>query len=100
MKVVINTCYGGFELSQKALELYSRLKGSSEPINDYYIERNDPILIKVVETLGDKANGSTAELAIVEIPDDINWEIEQYDGVEWVSEAHRRWGGDDYIERD
>jgi hypothetical protein len=54
-------------------------------------ERNDSLLVRVIEELGDKANGEYAELKIVEIPDDVDWIIEEYDGVEWVSERHRTW---------
>ena len=55
------------------------------------IERNDPILVQVIEELGSGANGRFANLNIVEIPDDIEWEIEEYDGQEWVSESHMTW---------
>lgn len=55
------------------------------------IPRDDADLIAVVEELGEKANGACAKLRIVEIPDDVAWEIEEYDGNEWVSENHRRW---------
>ena len=55
------------------------------------IERNDPFLIQVVEELKDKANGQCAQLKIIEIPDDIEWEIEEYDGLEHIAEKHRTW---------
>lgn len=55
------------------------------------IPRNDPILVQVVEELGVKANRSSSELKIVEIPDDVEWQIEEYDGLEWVAEKHRTW---------
>lgn len=55
------------------------------------IERDDPDLIKVVEELGDLADGSHAELKIVEIPDDVEYVIQEYDGNEWVAEQHRTW---------
>lgn len=58
---------------------------------DRNIERNDPILIQVVEELGDKANDRYSELKIVEIPDDVKWQIDEYDGAEWVAEQHRTW---------
>jgi len=55
------------------------------------LTRNDPILVQVVEEMGDKAWGRYAKLAIVEIPDDVQWIIEENDGIEWVAEKHRTW---------
>lgn len=26
-----------------------------------------------------------------EVPDDVQWQIEEYDGREWVAETHRTW---------
>ena len=54
-------------------------------------ERTDKDLIAVVEKLGKEANGDYSELEVVEIPDGIDYEIEKYDGVEWVAEKHRTW---------
>lgn len=54
-------------------------------------KRTDPDLIKVIEELGEYANGGFAEIEIVEIPDDVEWQIEEYDGREWVAESHRTW---------
>ena len=48
--------------------------------------------IQVVEELGEEANTPASKLKIVEIPDDVEWEIEEYDGIEWVAEKHRVWG--------
>jgi len=56
------------------------------------IERNDPALVEVVEKLGSDANGSCANLKVVEIPDDVKWEIDEYDGSEQVHEISRKWG--------
>ena len=56
------------------------------------IERHDPALVQVVEEMGSKANGDYAELAVVEIPDDVNYIVEEYDGLEHIAEAHRTWG--------
>jgi len=58
---------------------------------DRDIPRDDPDMIKVVEELGEKANGKCASLKVVEIPDGTEWEIEEYDGNEWVSEKHGTW---------
>ena len=48
-------------------------------------------VIKVVKELGMAANGAHANLKIVEIPGDVDWTIQEYDGVEWVAEKHRTW---------
>jgi hypothetical protein len=66
-------------------------KYSDETFEENNIKRNDPVLIQVIEELGDAANGEHAELAIVEIPDDVEWEISEYDGSEHVAEKHRVW---------
>lgn len=55
------------------------------------LARDDPYLVQVVEELGDRANGRHARLKVVEIPADVDWEIDEYDGNEWVAEKHRRW---------
>ena len=93
MKIVINKCYGGFGLSRIAEELYKERKGITDPNWYYYdIPRDDPILVEMVETMGDPVNGSCSDLRIVEIPDDVNWQVDEYDGHEWVAEVHRTWG--------
>lgn len=53
--------------------------------------RTCPALIEVVERMGEQANGWAAKLAVVEIPDDVQFEISEYDGSEHVAEAHRTW---------
>lgn len=62
-----------------------------EYISSRDIERNDPDLISLVEEWGDRVNGKCAKLKVVEIPDDVEWTIEEYDGNEWVAEVHRTW---------
>jgi hypothetical protein len=90
MKIIINTCYGGFGLSEKALALFNERSGT---VNTYGrdITRNNPILVEIVEQLGEAADGGFAELKVVEIPDDVKWQIDEYDGNEWVAEKHRTW---------
>lgn len=79
-KVVINNCYGGFGLSSEA-EKY--LKEEIERIGSVYdLERDNPKLVEAVETLGKKVNTRFSDLIVVEIPDCLSWEIEEYDGVE------------------
>ena len=114
MKIVINKNYGGFHLSKDAVLLYGEKKGlniiatQDEVIKDLYhyylneekyengfaewdIERNDPVLVEVVEQLGDLANTRHTRLKVVEVPDDVEWYIHDYDGIESVYEKHRIW---------
>lgn len=58
---------------------------------DSSTDRSDEKLIKVVEELGKKANGSCASLEIVEIPDGVEYVIDDYDGIETIHEKHRSW---------
>lgn len=89
-KVVINTCFGGFGLSREGLELYQTLSGG-DGMDVYDVDRDDAVLVQVVETLGEKANGRHSQLKVVKIPSDVKWWVDEYDGKEWVAEVHRRW---------
>jgi hypothetical protein len=91
-KIVINDKHGGFSLSEEARDLYKERAGINN--NDWYywdLDRDDPILIQIVEEMGDAANGNFAKLKVVTIPDDVEWQIGEYDGLEWVAEKHRTW---------
>ena len=57
----------------------------------YELKRNSPDLIKVVKKLKEKANGHCAELKIVEIPDGVDFVIDEYDGIESIHEKHESW---------
>jgi len=91
-RVVINDCYGGFGLSDRALTEYKKLAGITDPdFCEREISRDDPYLVKVVKELGMSANGRHANLKIIEIPGDIEWLVQEYDGAEWIAEKHRTW---------
>jgi hypothetical protein len=47
--------------------------------------------VQIVEELGQKADSIYSELGIVEVPDEVEWQIDEYDGAEWVAEKHRTW---------
>jgi hypothetical protein len=53
--------------------------------------RADPLLVQVVEELGEGSWGSCAQLTVVEIPDGTDYEIGEYDGIETIHEKHRSW---------
>jgi hypothetical protein len=82
------------EITAYTKDLGKKVTGNQ--IDDYYfsyydIPRDDPDLVKVVEELGEEANGFCANLEIVEIPDGVRWVIDEYDGSESVEEQHRSW---------
>lgn len=92
MKIVINRCYGGFSLSRKAYVLWCEKEGIiPQDTYGYDITRNNKSLVEVVEELGEDAGGTYSDLRTVEIPDDVDWIIQEYDGIEWVAEKHRTW---------
>lgn len=94
-KAVINTCYGGFRISEEA---YNWLK--EHGIDEHYIgcypifenkkclyrydgPRHHPLLIQCVEELGEKASDAFANLEVVEFEGDL-YRIDEYDGYEAV----------------
>ena len=112
--IVINTCHGGFGLSQDAqiafLERsqisYTLVPRDDRHSNERYgpmimvkgkhwydkdIARDDPILVTLVHELGKVANGEHARLKVVRVPADVDWQIDEYDGKEWIAEQHRTW---------
>jgi hypothetical protein len=113
-RIVINRSYDEFCIShqalirlrdlgqQEALEengsraYWPAAAGPREPsLNQHgkLIPRDDEHLVRVVEELGEAANGHAATLRIVTIPEDVKWMIIKTEGGELVSEAHRTWGG-------
>lgn len=123
MKVAINDKHGGFNLSDEAvrrcIELgmtcttYSKVGSYDDPNADFVkrdepifggwynaIEgdtndfRTNPIVIQVIEELGELANGRFCEAKIIDIPFDglDGWHIAEYDGLEHVAENYRIWG--------
>ena len=92
MKIVINDDWGGFGLSEAALDEYKSRAGVTDPNLNYWdIPRDCPHLVAMIEEQGTAINGAYSSLKIVEVPDDVEWEIAEYDGNEWVAEKHRTW---------
>lgn len=99
MKIVINKTHGGFSLSEQARLALVHRKGVVLELRDGLVYeqdkplfRDDPDLVAVVEALGSQAAGPHARLKVVEIPDNVHWFIQDYDGIERVAEIHRCWG--------
>ena len=81
-KVVYNAGFGEFNLSNKALDRMVELGYVGLELNSNEIPRHHPILVQVVEELGDKASGDYSILAIVEVYGP--YRIDEYDGSESV----------------
>ena len=85
-KVAFNGCYGGFSLSNKAIERLNELgilfeHESRWNYND--MPRHHPLLIQVIEELGTEASDQYSNICISEI-DCPRYKIEEYDGSESV----------------
>jgi hypothetical protein len=114
MKIAINRCYGSYggvssKLVERALEIgwqtteydeegnYKNpraeivISPSESRLVEDNITRTNKVLISLIEELGEEANTMYSRYVIVDIPDNVEWEIEEYDGLEWVSEKHRIW---------
>ncbi len=121
MKIVINNCFGGYSLSAKvqtkliklgvlvydsfetvpnketSLYLIKKDKDKFNFDNTNYWDNSDehrtnPILIQAIEEVGlKKSSGMFAELKIIDLPDDVNYQINDYDGHESIHEQHRSW---------
>lgn len=69
---------------------------SDEDFKEYFLNldekfREDKTLIEVVEELGEKANAFYSNLKIVEIPDDLDYVIDNYDGIETLRQKVQEW---------
>jgi len=91
MKVVINKCFGDFGLSEKAFNRYNELS-PTKAVYEFDIKRDDPFLIQAIEEIGIIVSGGKhSELKIVDIPNDVAWYVDDYDGMETIRESHRTW---------
>lgn len=101
MKIVVNRCFGGFSVSEEVYNLlgfrwdgYGFLSNGNFKIksNNSMAYRADEKLIEAIELIGEEnSSGSFAKLEIVDIPEDVEWEIGDYDGQESIHEVHRSW---------
>lgn len=112
MEIVINSCFGRFGISREALHLLRKMGNKTaleetdigekwpglneirEPFLNLFcreINRTDKQLITVIKKIKEKANAPRSELKIIKIPDNVEWEIDNYDGLETVHEKHNSW---------
>lgn len=87
-RILICNTFGGFGLSDEAIE---RLRQLGSDIDSDTDDRSNPVLLAVFDELGQEAAGRHCHLKAVEIPDGVEWVIDEYDGNEQVAEKHRIW---------
>ena len=79
VKVVANGSYGGYGFNDLGYEIFNKL-GISEPL---HLERHDPMLIMVVEKIGNLISGSGCDFYIETIKGN-EYRISEYDGSETI----------------
>lgn len=94
-KAVINTCYGGFKISEKAYDWLKEHNIDEDLIEkwnsrhtglsscQYHGPRHHPLLIQCVEELGEEASDYYSKLKVVEFEGDL-YQIDEYDGLESI----------------
>lgn len=87
MKVLYNTRYGGFSFSKEFVEEFNKRHPDRKPsLTKWNADRTDPDIIALFEEMGSEwSSGRCAILAIEEIPDDVEYDIHEYDGQEDVT---------------
>ena len=91
MKMIINTCIGGFGVREDVEK-----KLGLDNLHEDEI-RTNPELIAMIEA-GEDVNGHCAELEVVEIPDRAtDYYLNEYDGMEsliYVLDGKLHWAGE------
>jgi len=100
IEVLYNYCYGGFNPSEKAKELYIEKMLEIDKDFDtenfvmYLVDRDDPILIEIFYKLGvEKFSGSYSRIKSQKIPKKFKdcFDIGEYDGKESVNIDYRKY---------
>ena len=84
IEVLLNDCYGGWRISNKATKLYELRKIKD---SNYYIRRrSDPILIQIYKELGYEFDEKYSKTNIEKIPKKYEkyYYISEYDGLETI----------------
>lgn len=91
MKIVINTAWGGFQLSKEFYNYYKipcdmyfgGIYCATQPWTEDI--RKDPRVIEYIENFGSRAaSGIYSHLEVVEIPKGTKYYIKEYDGAESI----------------
>jgi hypothetical protein len=88
IEILYNTSYGGWGISDKAIELYKLRNVNDNSMALEYechelLSRTDPILIQIYNELGDEMNTKCCKIRIKKIP-------KKYENYYYISEYHGR----------
>ena len=87
MKVLINSCYGGFSYSQEFINYLITKNLATEENNAYNIARDNQEIVEEAIKFGlEKASGHCSELEVVEILEGAQYSIKEYDGFESIED--------------
>jgi len=94
-KVVVNGCFGGFGVSEQGAEWLLANGASADCVKVHregqfnyvsvHLKRHDPLLVRMVEELGEAASGDYANLFVHTMTQPL-YRIDEYDGSESVEE--------------
>lgn len=90
IEILCNICYGGWNISEKAIELYklrNPIYNVTENEFDYYFNRHDPILVQIYKELGEEFDDKYSRTKIKKILKKYEnyYGINEYDGKECVT---------------
>jgi hypothetical protein len=93
-EIMLNVCYGGFGLSNEAMEEYRRRCPGKDDVEDDSIDRHDSVMVNIVKEIGTRSAGAAfAEIRLVSIPSQYvkYYSINEYDGNESVTIHYNRY---------
>lgn len=100
-QVIINKSYGALHFNDEVIALYKKRNPHNiVDLTDHDLLRQNVFVIGIVKEIG--VMNSAGEyinvhetpgrpIKIVDIPDDVEWELCEYDGIEHIAEKHRTW---------
>jgi hypothetical protein len=83
MKIIINTCYGGFSVSESVADRLGITDRYASAFDNEEL-RTNPELIALIEG-NEYEDDFSSSLEVIEIPDNYGYFISEYDGYESVT---------------
>ena len=104
LEIMINSCYGGFGYSKKAIKEYNLkklklnpnfipIKSSNHKDYDFMIARTDEIMIQIYKDFKESINSTYSKIKICEIDKKYEkcYTIKEYDGLERIAIDYKQY---------